>query len=74
MCRKLFAVLVILIALAMAVLVSVLPQDRLANLFYASRFIEVMIPILGAGALIKYLCSCSACKCGVCKNKDSANM
>lgn len=57
MCRKLFAVLIVLLALVMAVLVSVLPQDRLASLFYISRFIEVMIPILGAGALIKYLFS-----------------
>lgn len=74
MCRKLFAVLIVLIALLMAVLVSVLPQDRLASLFYVSRFIEVMIPVLGAGALIKYLFSCSSSKCGVCKSKDGMNM
>ena len=74
MCRKLFAVLIVLIALLMAVLVSVLPQDRLASLFYVSRFIEVMIPVLGAGALIKYLFSCSKCGGGVCKSKANNNI
>jgi len=62
MCRKIFSVVIVLIALVMAVLVSVLPQEKLASLFYASRFVEVMIPFLGAGALIKYLFSCGACK------------
>jgi ABC-type sugar transport system permease subunit len=75
MCRKLFAVLIIVLALLIAVLVSVLPQDKLAGLFYVSRFIEVMIPVLGAGALIKYLFACgsSACCCGgaVCKNSTN---
>lgn len=59
-CGKIFAVIIFLLALAMGVLVSILPQDQLANLFYFSRFIEVMIPILGVGALIKYLFSRSA--------------
>lgn len=58
MCRKLFPVVIFLMALLMAILVSVLPQEKLASLFYVSRFIEVMIPVLGAGALIKYLFSC----------------
>lgn len=73
MCRKMFPIIVVLIALLMAVLVSVLPQDRLANLFYVSRFIEVMIPVLGAGALIKYLFCCSH-KSGVCTTKEGSNM
>ena len=67
MCRKIFSLLVVLFALIVAVLVSVVPEAHLANLVYVSRFIEVMIPILGAGALIKYLFSCAYC--GTCKNK-----
>lgn len=76
MCRKLFAVIVIIVALLMGILVSVLPQDRLADLFYVSRFIEVMIPILGVGALIKYLCCCQGgCKCkACCKSEDKPQM
>jgi len=62
MCRKLFAVFIVVVALLVAVLVSVLPQDKLASLFYVSRFVEVMIPVLGAGALIKYLFSCNGDK------------
>lgn len=58
MCGKIFAVIVILVALIMAIAVTVLPQERLADLFYVSRFIEIMIPVLGVGALIKYLFSC----------------
>jgi len=69
MCRKLFSVLIVLLALVIAGLVSALPQDKLASLFYVSRFVEVMIPVLGAGALIKYLFSCGMC--GVCKNKTN---
>ena len=58
MCHKIFAVLIVLIALVFAVLVSILPQDKINYLVYASRFIEVMIPVLGAGVLVKYLFSC----------------
>ncbi|MDF3055646.1 MAG: hypothetical protein K0Q74_1553 [Gammaproteobacteria bacterium] len=59
MCRKIFAGFFFILALVMGLLVSILPQDQLANLFYVSRFIEVMIPILGVGALLKYLFFCS---------------
>lgn len=69
MCRKLFSVFIIVVALLIAVLVSVLPQDKLPALFYVSRFVEVMIPVLGAGALIKYLFSCAGSSCSVCKDK-----
>lgn len=58
MCMKIFAAFFLILALVMGALVSILPQDQLANLFYVSRFIEVMIPILGVGALLKYLFSC----------------
>lgn len=64
MCRKMFPLLILALALAMAVLVSVLPASRLTALYYISRFIEVMIPVLGAGALIKYLFA------GHCKDKE----
>lgn len=52
---KFIAVVFLIIALLMGVAVSVLPQDRLADLFFVSRFIEVMIPVLAVGALVKYL-------------------
>ncbi len=58
MCRIIWAIIVLIVAVIMAIAVTVLPQERLADLFYVSRFIEIMIPVLGAGALIKYLFSC----------------
>lgn len=72
MCHKVFAIVILILALLMGVLVSVLPQDTLANLFYVSRFVEVMIPILGVGALIKYLFSCKkGCCCPSCKKNPT---
>jgi len=65
-----FAIIVILLAAVMGILVSTLPQESLANLFYVSRFIEVMIPILGVGALIKYLFSCTKKKSCCCVDKS----
>ncbi len=61
---KIFAIIILILAILMAVLVSVLPQDQLANLFYVSRFFEVMIPILGVGALLKYLFCFHHCRHG----------
>jgi hypothetical protein len=46
---------IILIALIIALLAVVLPQDRLIDVVYLTRFFDVMLPILATGALIKYL-------------------
>ena len=62
---KVWAVIIIIIALIVAVLASVWPQDRLADIIYITRFFDVMLPILAAGALIKYLfCHHGYGKCG----------
>ena len=58
MCGRVLAIVFLVLALIMGIAVSVLPQDQLVSLVYISRFIEVMIPILAVGALIKYLFSC----------------
>lgn len=55
MVGRFIAIIFLIIALLMAIAVSVLPQDRLTELFFVSRFLEVMLPILGVGALLKYL-------------------
>ena len=55
---KIFSTVVVIIALVLAVLASVWPQERLADIIYVSRFFDVMLPVLGVGALIKYLCCC----------------
>ena len=58
MCNKVFAVIIIVVALILAILATVWPQERLADIIYISRFFDVMIPVLAVGALIKYLCCC----------------
>jgi hypothetical protein len=57
MCGKLLAAIFIGLALILAVLASVLPQDKLASIIYFSRFFDIMLPVLAVGALIKYLLS-----------------
>lgn len=61
MCGKLFAFIFFIIALALALLASILPQNQLASIIYASRFFEVMVPVLAVGALLKYLFTRSHC-------------
>lgn len=57
MCKKMFASVFILTALILGVLVSIWPHERMHEIVYITRFFEVMIPVLGVGALLKYLCS-----------------
>lgn len=65
---KVFTIVVLAIAIIMGLLVSFLPQERLADVIYISRFFDVMIPILAVGALVKYLATCPVCS--RCKTKD----
>lgn len=63
-CKKIMAILFIIIALVLAVLVSSPNKEAHLNLAIAiSRFFDVMIPILAVGALIKYLIGCGGCSC-----------
>lgn len=55
MLGKIFALIIFLIALFLAVSASILPQDRLAGIIYFSRFFDIMLPVLAVGALLKYL-------------------
>jgi hypothetical protein len=65
MCNKVLAIVFIVIALLLALLASVLPQDKLVSVIYISRFFDIMLPVLAVGALIKYLWThrhhCSKC-------------
>lgn len=70
-CKKLVAAIVIIVALALAIVVSIWHQQGLTYIIFVSRFFDVMIPVLGVGALIKYLISGHNCDCNhnhdVCK-------
>jgi hypothetical protein len=51
-----------LVALALGILVSIWPHERMHEIVAITRFFEVMIPVLAVGALLKYLC----CGSGAC--------
>lgn len=57
-CNKMFSYFFPVVALLIAVLVSVLPKENLIYLVNITRFFEVMLPVLAVGALIKYI-TCS---------------
>jgi hypothetical protein len=62
MCSKIVSTVVIVIALALAIVVSLWHQQGLTYIMFVSRFFDVMLPVLAVGALIKYLV-CGHCHC-----------
>lgn len=58
MCNKILAAATVLIALILAVLAISLPMHQIKPIIEISRFFEVMIPVLGVGALLRYVASC----------------
>jgi len=63
MCKKVVSTIVIVVALALAVVVSIWHQQGLTFVIFVSRFFDVMLPVLAVGALLKYLI-CGNCSCG----------
>jgi hypothetical protein len=62
-CKRVVSTVVIVVALVLAIVVSVLPQQSLTYIIFVSRFFDVMLPILAVGALIKYLICSDCCSC-----------
>jgi hypothetical protein len=60
-CRRFIAAAVIIVALALAIVVTVWKDQAINYIVNVSRFFDVMIPVLGAGALIKYLITTHNC-------------
>lgn len=56
--NKVFFLVVIVLALVLGTLEAVLPTHRLADLMVIQKFFTGMIPVLGVGALVKYLSCC----------------
>ena len=62
---RLFVTIIILVAVAVGVFALVLHRDQLVTLIIFRDFFDVTLPILGFGALVKFLCTnCSSCGCG----------
>ena len=55
MLRKLFCVLIVIVAIVLAVLALGLTRQHLPWVVTIANFFEIMIPTLGVGALINYL-------------------
>ena len=76
MLLRIFVALVVLIALAvgcLAILGVVLPPNMMViHMIVFRDFFDVALPILGFGALIKYLCTpACACHCGCAKSNNN---
>ncbi len=71
MYRRIFPVVVIVVAVVMAIAASMAKPDYVDYIVVASRFFDIMLPILAVGALIKYLCchrrKLCRCACDHCK-------
>ncbi len=73
MILRVFTTVIVVIAIIVGALALALPRDQLARLIMFRDFFDVSIPILGFGALVKYLCSCRHhChnkECKMCQSK-----
>lgn len=52
-----FITIIILVAVAVGIFALTLPRDQLVRLIMFRDFFDVTLPILGFGALVKYLCT-----------------
>ncbi|HTM62970.1 MAG TPA: hypothetical protein VL360_00545 [Gammaproteobacteria bacterium] len=63
-----FVAIIIMIAVVVGILALKLHRDQLVTLIIFRDFFDVTLPILGFGALIKYLCT-NSCRCCCDKHK-----
>jgi len=54
---RIFVALIIIVAIGVGVCALTFNKDQLINLIYFRDFFDVSLPILGFGALVKYLCT-----------------
>lgn len=57
---KVFGIVIIVLAVVMGILASVVPVSHIMNILLVMKFFNAMIPILGVGALVKYIATSSA--------------
>lgn len=58
MALKLFVALIVVLAIVVGTLSLAMPKEYLVRLIIFRDFFDVSLPILGFGALVKYLCTC----------------
>lgn len=64
MCNKVFGVIVIVVAVVLAVGASVITKQQggLHYMVMMHRFFDIVLPVLGIGALLKFLFMSSCCR------------
>lgn len=55
MLGKVFTLLVVIVALIIGILAISLTSERLRDLIIIIKFFDAMLPVLGVGALLKYI-------------------
>lgn len=69
-CHKIWGVLVVVIAVVLGLIVTMAAaRVGLMNIAALVRFLQFILIVLGVGALIKYLFTCSPCPC-VCGKRE----
>lgn len=53
--KKVFGIFIILFAIVLAALGLYLPREKLTPIIMITNFVEIMLPILGVGALIAFI-------------------
>ncbi|MDR3477787.1 MAG: hypothetical protein P4M14_07135 [Gammaproteobacteria bacterium] len=72
---RLFIAFIVIVAVIVGIMAIALPREEMIRLVMFRDFFDVSLPILGFGALVKYLCSCSCrkCACGCGTQKECCN-
>jgi hypothetical protein len=74
MILKIFIAIVVIVAVAVGLLNTAALHTDVVRLAMFGEFFSAALPVLAFGALVKYLCTCSAfCKCGSCSSCKCCN-
>lgn len=68
MFMRIFITVIVLAAVIVGALALTLPREQIVKLIIFRDFFDISLPILGFGALIKYLCSYRRCCNPECKS------
>jgi len=70
MCTRIWAAIVIIIAIIFAIIINIPSPGMFEFMEYAARALQIILPILGVGALIKYLVCGAKSKCAKCGSSN----
>lgn len=73
--HKILVIATIVVAVALAVLVSTWHDQGVNYVIFISKLFDIMLPVLAIGALLKYLFTCphTSCDCPSCRGECTCN-